>query len=101
MGGVCVEWRKNAPRHRGAPEKWADCGPLPHENIVGRSGGAKIIKSAYYSRFPSLIRHEKRWTKPRSQNTGRDPANGRSTRVGRRGSQRSNGILRLLPHNDL
>src|SRR5262249_25870526 len=38
MGGVCVEWRKNAPRHRGAPEKWADCGPLPHENVVRALG---------------------------------------------------------------
>src|SRR5262249_8112767 len=53
MGGVCVEWRKNAPRHRGAPEKWADCGPLPHENVVralGRSPRASknlIIRGSH------------------------------------------------------
>ena len=58
MGGVCVEWRKNAPRHRGAPEKWADCGPLPHENVVralGRSPRASknlIIRGSLLSFVP-------------------------------------------------
>src|SRR5215471_17750085 len=53
MGGVCVEWRKNAPQHRGAPEKWADCGPLPHENVVRALGRSpRASKQPHYSRFP-------------------------------------------------